>query len=108
NGFQDVYRSTDGGATWAFGTAPPPYGQIAFVTASRWIQLLPPGSARETTNAGASWHQYPSDYSQAAPIAPQVVFADSKVGYATARGSIARTLDGGLHWNWTAVKSPGT
>jgi len=108
NEFQDVYRSTDGGATWAFVTAPSAYGQIALVTASRWIQLLAPSSARETTNAGASWHQYPTDYTQAAPIAPQVVFADSMVGYATVRGSIARTLDGGLHWSWTAVKSPGT
>jgi photosystem II stability/assembly factor-like uncharacterized protein len=108
NGFQDVYRSNDGGASWAFVTATSPYGQLALVTASRWIQLLPPSSARETTNGGASWHQYRTDYTQAAPIAPQVVFADSEVGYATARGSIARTLDGGLHWSWTAVKSPGT
>ena len=107
NGFQDVYRSTDGGATWAFVTATSPYGQIALVTGSRWIQLLP-SSARETTNGGRSWHQYPTDYSQAAPVAPQIVFADSDVGYATARGSIARTLDGGLHWSWTAVRSLGT
>lgn len=108
NGAQYVFRSTDGGATWSYLAGTRAYGTIALVTASRWIQLIPPGGSRETTDAGASWHPYPSDYSQAAPIAPQVVFADSRVGYATVRGAIARTLDGGLHWNWAAIKSPGT
>lgn len=108
NGAQYVFRSTDGGATWSYLAGTRAYGTIALVTASRWIQLLPPGGARETTDAGASWHPYPSDYTQAAPIAPQLVFADSRVGYATVRGSIVITLDGGLHWDWTAIKSPGT
>lgn len=108
NGVQDVYGSTDGGATWSYLAGTRGYGTIALVTATRWIQLMPPGSGRETTDAGASWHPYPTDYSQAAPIAPQVVFADARVGYATVRGAIVRTLDGGLHWDWTAVKSPGT
>lgn len=108
NGAQYVFGSTDGGATWSYLAQTRAYGTIVLITASRWIQLLPPGGSRETTDAGVSWHPYPSDYSQAAPIAPQVVFADSRVGYATVRGAIARTLDGGLHWSWTAVKSPGT
>jgi photosystem II stability/assembly factor-like uncharacterized protein len=108
NGAQYVYRSTDGGATWSYLAGTRAYGAIALVTESRWIQLLPPGSGRETTDAGASWYAYTTNYTQAAPIAPQLVFADSQVGYATVRGQIARTLDGGLHWSWTAIKSPGT
>ncbi|HZK75101.1 MAG TPA: hypothetical protein VFD88_13995 [Clostridia bacterium] len=108
NGVQDVYLSTDGGASWSYLAGTRGYGTIALVTATRWIQLMPPGSGRETTDAGASWHPYPTNYSQAAPIGPQVVFADARVGYATVRGAIARTLDGGLHWDWNAVKSPGT
>src|SRR5487761_992325 len=108
NGVQDIYRSTDGGATWSYLAGTRGYGTIALVTATRWIQLMFPESGRETTDAGASWHPYRTNYSQAAPIAPQVVFADARVGYATVRGAIARTLDGGLHWDWTAVKSPGT
>jgi len=108
NGSQYVFRSIDGGASWSYLSETRAYGSVALITASRWIQLLPPGGSRETTDAGVSWHPYASDYSQAAPIAPQVVFADSHVGYATVRGAIARTLDGGLHWSWTAIKSPGT
>ena len=39
-------------------------------------------------------------------LTPEVVFADSLVGYATVRGGISRTVDGGLHW--TDVHTPGT
>jgi photosystem II stability/assembly factor-like uncharacterized protein len=60
----------------------------------------------ETTDGGASWHAYTSDYSQAAPIAPEVVFGDANVGYATVRGEIQRTTDGGARWS--KIKTPGT
>jgi len=50
--------------------------------------------------------RYTTDYSQAAPIAPQIVFGDAMVGYATVRGEIQRTTDGGAHW--TKIKTPGT
>ena len=51
-------------------------------------------------------HAYASGYGQAAPIAPIVVFGDPQVGYATVRGSLQRTVDGGLHWS--AIRTPGT
>jgi len=102
-----VFRSVDGGATWTdLGTPPSPGGSIGFVTATRWLQIIEPGQSSETTDAGSTWHSYPTDYSQAAPIAPEVVFGDPLVGYATVRGGIQRTTDGGLHWAF--INTPGT
>ena len=102
-----VFRSGDGGATWTYAAdVPNPAVSVAFITASRWLQVGAPGQSVETTDGGKSWHAYASDYSQAAPIAPEVVFGDAMVGYATVRGAIQRTVDGGLHW--TPIQAPGT
>ena len=102
-----VFRSTDGGANWSYlASAQEPNDQVDFVTALHWLELIAPQQSVETTNAGASWHVSASDYSQAAPIAADFVFADSLVGYGTVRGTIQRTIDGGLHW--VLIKSPGT
>lgn len=104
---QYAYESNDGGVTWTYAaTAPGQDGNVDFVTVSRWLKLIGPGQSKETTNAGVTWHAYASDYSQAAPIAADFVFADSSVGYGTVRGEITRTIDGGLHW--VQIKSPGT
>jgi photosystem II stability/assembly factor-like uncharacterized protein len=101
-----VFRSVDGGASWTFvAAAPSVANDIVLVTAPRWLLLLPPDGSLETTDSGKSWHPYLSDYSQAAGVAPQVVFGDAVFGYATVRGSIQRTRDGGLHW--TYIKTPG-
>ena len=104
---QYVFRSTDGGATWTYlAKTGNGINTVSFVTVSRWLQLIVPGQSIETTDSGKTWHPYSSDYSQAAPVAPQIVFGDSLVGYATVRGGIQRTADGGLHW--TSIKTPGT
>jgi photosystem II stability/assembly factor-like uncharacterized protein len=101
-----VFRSVDGGATWTYAAVlPNPALAVGFVTESRWVQIIVPGQSLETTDAGKHWHAYASDYGQAAPVSPQVVFGDASVGYATVRGSIQRTEDGGLHW--TYIKTPG-
>ncbi len=101
-----VFRSADG-ASWAYqATVPQREGAFAFVTASRWLLISAPGASQETTDGGTSWHDFSTDYSQAAPIAPEIVFADALTGYATVRGGIQRTIDGGAHW--TAIKTPGT
>ncbi|MGH2377714.1 MAG: WD40/YVTN/BNR-like repeat-containing protein [Candidatus Limnocylindria bacterium] len=100
---QQVYRSTDGGASWAFLAAVPTastHDPLALATATRWLLLsVPAQSSQETTDAGATWHPYPSDYQQAAPIGPALYFADADVGYATVRGTIQRTIDGGARWS---------
>lgn len=106
-GVEAVFHSTDGGATWTYLAA----GQlgdntIALVSASRWLQLIGPGQSIETTDSGATWHSYASDYSQTAPVPPQFAFGDAVIGYATVRGVIQLTLDGGV--NWSDIKTPGT
>jgi len=102
-----VFRSTDGGASWnVVAKIPAPTTSIAIVTAERWLQLVEPERSSETTDSGKTWHAYPTDYSQAAPVAPQTTFGDPLVGYATVRGSIQRTVDGGAHW--VMIKTPGT
>jgi photosystem II stability/assembly factor-like uncharacterized protein len=101
-----VFRSTDGGGTWQYaGVGPTTAANVAFVTASRWLEIVP-GDSVETADGGATWHAYTTTYQQAAPIAPAVVFGDANVGYATVRGALQRTTDGGAHW--TAITTPGT
>ena len=103
------FTSKDGGATWTFaGTAPdlPPGAQVVFLTPTRWLAPLAPAPWAETTDGGATWHPFKTDYAQAAPVAPQIVFGDANTGYATVRGSLQRTTDGGAHW--TTLKTPGT
>ena len=102
-----AYRSSDGGATWTYAAlAPDPASPIAFVSATRWLQIGAPGQSRETTDGGATWHAFTTDYSQAAPIAPSIIFGDAQTGYATVRGAIQRTVDGGAHWK--SIRTPGT
>jgi photosystem II stability/assembly factor-like uncharacterized protein len=101
-----VFSSADG-ASWAYqATVPPGDGALVLVSASRWLLMSTLGASKETTDGGRTWHAFPTDYSQAAPISPEVVFADASVGYATVRGAIQRTTDGGAHW--TTIKTPGT
>jgi photosystem II stability/assembly factor-like uncharacterized protein len=101
-----VYRSTDVGIAWTRLEGPVGEGALALDTATRWLLIGPPGMSQETTDAGTTWHPFTTDYSQAAPVPPQVAFADAEVGYATVRGSIQRTLDGGVHWE--RIETPGT
>jgi photosystem II stability/assembly factor-like uncharacterized protein len=102
-----AFRSVDGGASWSYlASLPQPDGTFIFATAARWLQISLPGSSKETTDAGATWHPFNSDYTQAAGVAPEIVFGDPLVGYATVRGAIQRTVDGGAHW--TSIKTPGT
>ena len=102
-----AFRSVDGGSTWSYvATIPDGEGAFTFVSATRWLLIAAPSASKETTDGGVTWHAFTTDYSQAAPIAPVIVFGDPLVGYATVRGGIQRTVDGGAHW--TMIKTPGT
>jgi photosystem II stability/assembly factor-like uncharacterized protein len=109
-----AFRSNDGGATWTYvGTGPNLGNPIAFVTVSRWLQLARPsggnglpGEPMETTDGGASWHSYESDYLDTG--GPEIIFSDSLVGYTscpTDCADLKRTVDGGVHW--TSLNFPG-
>ena len=102
-----VFASTDDGATWTYRTTTPdPDSNVVFVTETRWFQLSAGAVPKETTDGGASWHAFTTDYKQAAPIPPAIAFGDAQTGYATVRGTIQRTVDGGAHW--TSIRTPGT
>ena len=102
-----VTRSTDGGATWGFVAAIPKVdGGFAMVSAARWLLVGPAAQSQETADSGASWRPFTTDYTQASPVTPVVLFGDPDVGYATTRGAIQRTTDGGAHW--TRIVTPGT
>lgn len=102
---QYVYRSTDGGATWTPGARIDAGGAaLALVSPTRWLLVGP--ESQETLDAGVTWHAFATDYAQAAPVPPQVTFGSAEIGYATVRGTLQRTSDGGAHW--TAIATPGT
>ncbi|MEK6225082.1 MAG: sialidase family protein [Chloroflexota bacterium] len=106
-GTRYVFRSTDSGATFTYAsTVPIVEGSVAFVAVPRWLVIATPSTSKQTVDGGATWQPYPTDYSQAAPVAPDVVFGDATVGYATVRGAIQRTVDSGVHW--TTINTPGT
>jgi photosystem II stability/assembly factor-like uncharacterized protein len=107
NGELHVYESDDGGASWNYSATRPLVGaSIGLATATHWLQLINPSQSQETSDAGATWYPSSSDYSQAAPIPPDVVFGWPDVGYATVRGAIQRSVDGGQHW--MVLHTPGT
>ncbi len=95
-GFQRsfAFQSTDAGATWKYSS--PVVGDETFVTADRWLRIQ---TGQESTDGGRSWHPFSDDYSDAAGVASQFVFADAMVGYGTVRGDVHRTVDGGAHWS---------
>jgi photosystem II stability/assembly factor-like uncharacterized protein len=109
-----AFRSSDGGASWTYvGIAPDRGTPIAFVTSTRWLQLASPrdgnglpGPSVETTDGGASWHSYDSDYWDTSG-GPQIIFSDSLVGYTSCPiycAGLKRTVDGGVHW--TSFNAP--
>jgi len=108
-GHSYVYTSGDGGATWSFlETLPTSVAEpavVRFISARFWW-AYGPGPALVTRDGGTTWGAPPGSARFAAGVGPTYLFADEKVGYATVRGGIQRTLDGGA--TWEAIRTPGT
>jgi hypothetical protein len=107
-----VYVWSDNAPGWSY-LAEVPNARDAFVFVGgrgggdlRWLLISGPGGSQESTDSGQTWHPFETDYQQAAPVAPVITFADGSVGYATVRGAIQRTTDGGRHWE--VIETPGT
>jgi len=93
---QFVLRSEDHGETWIPGSAIEGGNFIVLLGRSRWLRFI--DGFEETMDAGRTWHKLSTDYVRQAPVSPSLVFADEAVGYAFARFGLARTRDGGRHW----------
>jgi photosystem II stability/assembly factor-like uncharacterized protein len=76
---------------------------VAFLTPTHWL-IVQPGL--ETTDAGGSWHPFNTDYTDAAGVPSQFVFADDQVGFGTTHGKVYRTTDGGAHWELIKTSWP--
>lgn len=104
NGAGFVFRSTDLGVSWSYlATLPQSPLRVTFPEIERWLLIGNDGTGEESTDLGATWHGWSSGYQNAAGVASTFDFATPQVGYATIRGEVYRTLDGGL--NWELVKS---
>ena len=101
-----IYTSVDDGATWNWKQKLFPLSHTVMLTEQRWIQYQP--DIEETVNGGQQFHPYATDMVLLSPSVDgtEVVFADATIGYATGRGQIERSLDGGAHW--TMIATPGT
>lgn len=102
----DVFRSTNAGTSWSrVAEVPQPMANdLAFVTAQRWLDLT---SFNVTLDSGQTWQQFLNDYSQIQPYSGvTVTFADDTVGYATAGGTVAISVNGGVHWEMIKTSWP--
>lgn len=99
-----IYTSSDGGATWQWKQKLASRDTV-MVTESRWLQFTP--DIMESVNGGQAFGLYQTDFTPLSPVlgGTRVTFADATVGYATGRGSMERTVDGGAHWK--IVPTPG-
>lgn len=101
-----IYTSTDGGATWRW-RQKLASAQTVMVTETRWLQYDAP-NMMESVNGGQAFGPYSSDFGPLSPVAggTVMVFAGASTGYATGRGQLEATTDGGAHW--TVIPTPGT
>jgi photosystem II stability/assembly factor-like uncharacterized protein len=97
---QRIYKTTDGGATWArqkTGAFNNVYQDVCFIdTLQGWVAGVP-GVVYHTTNGGASWTNQPTAGSMAWIY--DVFFVDSLNGWIAGQdGGMEYTTDGGQTW----------
>ena len=79
---------------------------VAYQDATHWWAVSEGPGQLVTADAGKTWQAAPGNLQFAAPIPPVLTFAGAQVGYATVRGEIDRTTDGGQ--SWQRIQTPGT
>lgn len=105
-GHEYVYRSMDGGRTWSYAAtvgAATDVTRVTFLDASTWWAVAAGTGQLVTRDAGRSWVAAPGTAPFAAGVPPSVEFADRTTGFATSRGAVARTDDGGRTWSFVAT-----
>ena len=96
-----VYRSLDRGAHWQWAaTAADSQCGVSFIDATTWWN-----GRQMTVDGGATWTRSAGYPSTAAPICATFAFEGTTAGYATVRGTIWRTGDGGA--TWQRIPTPG-
>lgn len=103
-----VYASEDGGQSWSYTAAVAGATDVAMVTfldSRTWWATGAGGLGQIVTrDGGHTWQPAPATAPFAAGVPPVVLFGGPETGYATVRGGIARTRDGGR--TWTLLQPP--
>jgi photosystem II stability/assembly factor-like uncharacterized protein len=95
-----LYRSTDGGRSWAFSGSGTNFlgghdlASMAFLGADTGFAVGALGQIWKTVDAGQSWTAYAISYIDMS----EASFPSSTVGYAVNRNNIFKTTDGGASW----------
>jgi photosystem II stability/assembly factor-like uncharacterized protein len=106
-----IYRTTDGGATWAGGSPIEVYGQLsgvgfsddqhAWAVGGDYSQNSQGALLLASSDAGETWTRQTITATSALE---QVQFVSVSAGYVTGDdGAVYATTDGGAHWTRTAV-----
>jgi photosystem II stability/assembly factor-like uncharacterized protein len=112
SGFSEIYRTLDGGATWAPMNDPTnqTYRTCFFVSPDTgWVVVNAPGALYKTTDGGRNWTLQLNREGQSTDI-DDMFFLDSRLGWIVGTGGIClRTRDGGATWERqiTGVGSDG-
>ena len=96
---QGLFRTTDGGATWAALTNPNGGYSLDFIDANHGWDVFVGGLGYRTTDGGATWTQMILPNQGFSPSISKIDFINANVGWAVGwRGYAAHTIDGGITW----------
>lgn len=101
-GFDELYRSEDGGDTWTSIMTDPNPALIYALSENALIQVSVNGTIKRSTDRGDTWTNVLENYAFS-PV--DIEFTNSQVGWVTgAGGQLLKTTDAGV--TWTPMNSP--